>query len=157
IAQEKSVSRLLHIRQQNGLLRVPDNVEGQRTCCWIAIAKAVSCQRWRLPASNHFAEISGICFLQALRLWLLDLAGAENFHGDSTCFPFRINQPEQGNSNLAIARKARLAAQHEFSAVLDRFYKRDSKVASAHLPICNRGPGDLVDIDLFRKMNPDFT
>jgi len=66
-----------------------------------------------LAIRNHFAEVSSICAVETFGLEILDLAGAQNFHGDAAGFTLDVEKTKERNIDLAFAGTARFSGYDE--------------------------------------------
>ena len=101
------------------------------------------------------AEIAGVGALEALRLHgvFLDFAGAEDINSYAPGITFGAGEAEKRNIHLAFARQRSFTGNDEAGGLFDGFEKGDEEFARLHFPIGNERALDLVDGDVFGKLD----
>ena len=88
-----------------------------------------------------------------MRFRIFDFARSQDLNRYAAGFTFGTKQAKQRNFDLPIARQTGLATHHKTRALCDGFEKADHQISTLHFPIRHRRAGNLIDIDICRKVN----
>ena len=110
LRRERAIARLLDVGDEHRLRRVADDGDGERSR--LAAGERPEPERdhrRRLAAGDDVAELRRIGRLEAARLALADLAGADDVDGDAAGLALGRRHAHERHGDRALARRARFA------------------------------------------------